>query len=158
MILCPIEGTTIARATLNKNNPYGAHPELYHGLYLNGKPLKAHEGIDWAVPVGTSVYAPIEGVAHVVDSGPSGYGLHINIINNRFKVVLAHLSSVSVKDGEFVALGNPIGLSGNSGHSFGAHLHMTVFRLKDGKIQDLDNGKGGGIDILRYIILWQGTL
>lgn len=158
MILSPIQGVSVARVTLNKQNLYGAHPELYNGIYENGRPLKFHNGLDWKVPVGTSVLAPIEGFVQVRDSGPKGYGLHVNIINDRFKIVLAHLSGVSVKDGAFIGLGEPVGLSGNSGYSTGPHLHMTVFRLKDGKILNLDNGGAGGVDVRQYIILWEGNL
>jgi murein DD-endopeptidase MepM/ murein hydrolase activator NlpD len=37
-----------------------------------------------------------------------------------------HLSDMSVKPGDHVAKGQPIGLSGGTGRATGPHLHMAV--------------------------------
>lgn len=157
MIMSPIQ-TTDAKPLLNKSNPFGANPSLYAGIKFNGQQLKGHEGIDIVVPTGTLVFAPIEGVVTVVDSGKTGYGLHVIITNDRFKIYLGHLSEVFVKSGDFVPLLNKVAKSGNSGHSSGAHLHMTVLRMRDGRIQNVDNGYGGAIDVTEFIATWKGSL
>lgn len=41
-------------------------------------------------------------------------------------VLFAHLSTFEVKEGDILKQGDKIGLMGNTGHSYGAHLHMTV--------------------------------
>lgn len=41
----------------------------------------------------------------------------------------AHMSKINVKDGDRVARGQKIGEAGNTGCSFGNHLHLSVFRL-----------------------------
>jgi len=157
MILCPVQGMN-ARDLLNRQNLFGANPHLYKRLKLNGRQLKGHEGIDIIVPVGTQLFAPIEGTVRVINTGRKGYGLHIEITSDRFKVVLAHLSRVFVKSGGYVGFGDSIGMSGDSGNSTGPHVHLTVFRMKSGKILDLDNGYGGAVDVTKWVTVWEGTL
>jgi murein DD-endopeptidase MepM/ murein hydrolase activator NlpD len=43
---------------------------------------------------------------------------------------------VRVKVGQRVAIGDVIGLSGNTGFSSGPHLHFNVFKAKDGKTRE----------------------
>ena len=42
-------------------------------------------------------------------------------------VLLAHLHSFSVREGDVVKKGQKLGVLGDTGYSFGAHLHLTVF-------------------------------
>ena len=153
--MCPIQGLD---AKVNQNNLFGANPSLYKGIQFNGKNLSGHEGIDLIVPVGTPLFSPIEGIATVKDTGSTGYGKHIIITNDRFKIYLGHLSEVFIKTGDPVSLLSLLGKSGNSGNSRGAHLHITVVRLKDGKILNLDNGYGGAVDVSEFIVTWQGSI
>jgi murein DD-endopeptidase MepM/ murein hydrolase activator NlpD len=43
-----------------------------------------------------------------------------------FATIYAHLSAVSVGNGQKVSAGQAVGAVGNSGSSYGAHLHFEV--------------------------------
>ncbi len=87
---------------------------------------RMHEGIDFAGPVGTPLYATADGV--VTYAGwQSGYGRLVKIkhefgIETRF----AHLSKLNVKAGQRVSRGDRIGDMGASGRVTGPHLHYEV--------------------------------
>ncbi len=92
-----------------------------------------HNGIDFAVPVGTPLYAAADGVVvGVADSDLScsraSYGKWTMIKhNNGLTTLYAHMSSFGVSEGQSVIAGQKIGLSGNTGYSTGPHLHFTVY-------------------------------
>lgn len=85
-----------------------------------------HQGIDWAVPIGTAVVASNAGVVTKAGWG-SGYGyvVYIKHADGR-ETRYAHLSKVLVKAGQTVSQGQRIALSGNSGRSTGPHLHFEI--------------------------------
>ncbi|MFB9326617.1 peptidoglycan DD-metalloendopeptidase family protein [Paenibacillus aurantiacus] len=58
------------------------------------------------------------------------------IINhkNGYQTTYGHMSKVTVKKGQVVEQGDKLGIMGNTGHSFGTHLHFEV--KKDGKVQN----------------------
>lgn len=92
---------------------------------FNGK-LKKHQGVDFALPYGSSVFATADGVVLSVKRN-STYGLKIDIqhgatVTTRY----AHLSAATVKAGDDVCRGQEIGLVGSSGRSTGPHLHYEV--------------------------------
>lgn len=58
-----------------------------------------------------------------------GYGNAIVIKHaNDYKTLYAHLSKIYTKKGAKVSRGAVIGRSGNTGYSFGAHLHFEIAR------------------------------
>jgi len=125
---------------------YGENPKMYKKYKMRG-----HNGIDYATPEGTPVYASFDGVTIVKDSGEKGYGLHIRIINKDYEAVYGHLRDVFVQDGETVRQGtSKLGDTGNSGFSTGPHLHYGIRNLDKGEIRDKDNGFFGYKDPLNY--------
>ncbi len=80
---------------------------------------RMHKGVDWAVPVGTTVRASSGGT--VVSTGwSSGYGYSITISHPDGKQTrYAHLSKILVSVGEKVEQNEKIALSGNTGNSTG---------------------------------------
>ncbi|WP_438304915.1 transglycosylase family protein [Streptomyces sp. HUAS TT11] len=85
-----------------------------------------HTGVDFPVPTGTSVKAVAPG--HVVAAGwggSFGYQVVIRHADGRY-TQYAHLSAISVKDGQSVVGGQRIGRSGSTGNSTGPHLHFEV--------------------------------
>lgn len=90
---------------------------------------KYHEGMDFASPVGTPVYATGDGV--VTEAGQHGaYGNLVEIDHGyNYVTRFAHLSKIKVHAGQHVKRGDLIGNVGSTGKSTGPHLHYEV-RLK----------------------------
>lgn len=85
-----------------------------------------HQGVDWATPVGTAIYASSGGVVTRAGWG-SGYGYCVYIRHPDGKETrYGHLSKVLVSSGQSVKQGQKIALSGNTGRSTGPHLHFEI--------------------------------
>lgn len=86
-----------------------------------------HKGIDLKAYY-TKVRAARSGV--VTYAGwLGGYGNAIVIAHDGgYKTLYAHLSRIMVKYGQQVGTGQVIGISGNTGYSFGPHLHFEITR------------------------------
>jgi murein DD-endopeptidase MepM/ murein hydrolase activator NlpD len=89
---------------------------------------RVHKGTDFAVPVGTTVYASGDGVVDFM--GPhGGHGNFVRIRHSpELQTAYAHLSGYApgMSVGAAVRQGQAIGLSGNTGLSSGPHLHYEV--------------------------------
>jgi peptidoglycan hydrolase-like protein with peptidoglycan-binding domain len=85
-----------------------------------------HTGLDFPAPYGTPVQAARTGRVTVA-RWLEGYG-HTIVIRHSLGVstMYAHLSAFVVRDGERVAVGQPIGRVGKSGSATGPHLHFEV--------------------------------
>lgn len=85
-----------------------------------------HQGIDYAVPVGTPVLA--SGPGTVIFAGvQSGFGNTVVIDNGGGVTTLyGHLSSIGVSQGQSVGDGSQIALSGATGTVSGPNLHFQV--------------------------------
>lgn len=97
--------------------------------YLSGNDyFPGHYGIDISAVEGAPIYAAASGVVTKALSGwNSGYGNYIVIDHcNGYSSLYAHLSVINVSSGMVVGRGAVIGASGNTGNSFGAHLHFEV--------------------------------
>lgn len=83
-----------------------------------------HTGVDYPVPTGTPVYATRGGqVTYAGHSHESSYGNHLVVKVGDVSCYYAHGSRFLVKQGEFVAAGQQIMLSGATGNVSGPHLH-----------------------------------
>lgn len=90
---------------------------------------KHHDGMDFAAPAGTSVYATGDGTVTLAQWN-NAYGNCIDINHGYgYTTRFAHLSEFLVKPGQKVKRGDLIGKVGNTGKSTGSHLHYEV-RLK----------------------------
>ena len=93
---------------------------------FNGKLASIHKGMDFRAATGTTVRAANDGVVVlarrlyyegncvVIDHGLGLYTLYM------------HLSRIDVREGQRVATGNRLGLSGATGRVTGPHLHWAV--------------------------------
>jgi murein DD-endopeptidase MepM/ murein hydrolase activator NlpD len=55
------------------------------------------------------------------------YGLYVVVMSpDGIETLYAHLSSISVVQGEEVVQGQQVGIIGNTGYSTGVHLHFEV--------------------------------
>lgn len=91
-----------------------------------------HQGIDYAGPTGTPIYAYADG--RVVAAGPaSGFGNWIVIDHNIGGTVVSSVyghmydDGVLVSTGEQVRAGQEIGKIGSAGQSTGPHLHFEIW-------------------------------
>lgn len=97
--------------------------------FLSGNDyFPGHLGIDIAAGEGAPVYAADSGVITKAASGwNGGYGNVVAIDHgNGYLTVYAHLSQINVSVCQSIGAGQLIGLAGNTGNSFGAHLHFEV--------------------------------
>jgi len=93
---------------------------------FNSRPA-VHQGLDFAGPFMTPIYATAPGVVSFVGVR-SGYGNTVEIDHGGgFKTRYAHLQSFSVKVGERVGVGTRIAAMGSTGRSTGVHLHYEVW-------------------------------
>jgi murein DD-endopeptidase MepM/ murein hydrolase activator NlpD len=128
--------------------PYGPGQSYRVSQGFNGE--YSHVGanrfaIDWKMPAGTPVHAARDGMVVGVKAdsnvgGPdSKYDCAANyiLIKHRDDTLgqYVHLAQDGnrVNVGDCVRAGDFIGLSGNTGHTTGPHLHFSVFKAKDGK-------------------------
>ena len=107
----------------------------------NGTPKSPHSGMDIAVPTGTPVTAPADGVITFADPGlyitggtvilDHGHGISSNFL---------HLSRIDVKVGDSVTQGDVIAAVGATGRVTGPHLHwgMSWFDVRIDPLLVLD--------------------
>ncbi len=110
-----------------------------YGTILNPfyRTLKSHQGIDYTVAEGSSVFATADGVVKEISDKNSTLGKTIVIDHqNGYKTSYSHLMSVVVRRGQKVERGDIIALSGNSGLSLAPHLHYEV-RYNDMRIDPI---------------------
>jgi murein DD-endopeptidase MepM/ murein hydrolase activator NlpD len=98
------------------------------------KTMRAHLGIDYGAPTGTSVRTIGNGVVEFAGV-QNGFGNVIFIRHDNQNVtVYAHLSHIGVRKGQSVDQGQAIGAVGSTGWATGPHLHFE-FRV-NGQHQD----------------------
>ena len=99
-------------------------------VYENGAEVSrelAHQGVDWACPIGTTVYASCAGTV-IQASYNGGYGNNVVISHADGRLTrYAHNSKLLVKVGQKVEQGEPIALSGSTGRSTGPHVHFEIY-------------------------------
>jgi murein DD-endopeptidase MepM/ murein hydrolase activator NlpD len=102
-------------------------PASSHNISGNGYG-PGHLAIDIQANEGEPVYAAGSGIITMAQSGWNyGYGNVIQIDHgNGYVTVYAHLSAINVGLCSAVGQGAVIGAAGNTGNSFGAHLHFEV--------------------------------
>lgn len=101
-----------------------AYGTLMHPFY---RTLQSHQGVDYALPEGTRIFATADGVVKEVKGKNSTSGITVIIDHrNGYTTSYSHLQSVKVKRGRNVQRGDIIALSGNSGLSLAPHLHYEV--------------------------------
>lgn len=93
---------------------------------------RLHEGIDFIPGDGAPIQAIADGTVRIATEAGGNYGVTVyvdHVIDG--KVVTSHYShmqygSLKVAAGDQVKVGQVVGLTGNTGRSFGAHLHFEI--------------------------------
>lgn len=142
------EGVT---GILSKPTKTGSYVSKSFPNYSDGS---WHGGYDISVSTGTPVYAADGGVVYKSaditsptfsdilnpsrphNGGYYSYGRYVIVKcktsnDHTYYMYYCHLSSRSVKQGDKINKGDLIGKSGNTGHSYGAHLHFEIRRDND---------------------------
>ncbi|WP_018252375.1 M23 family metallopeptidase [Salinispora mooreana] len=96
------------------NSPYGVQGE------------ELHTGVDLVAPEGTPYVSIHDGT--VTKAGWfGGYGYTVIVANaDGSEAIYGHSSALSVQEGQQVKAGDQLGLVGNTGLSYGSHLHLEV--------------------------------
>jgi outer membrane protein assembly factor BamB len=106
----------------------GATSHYDHGTWDNTY------AIDVALPTGSEVLAPADGVVKYVDNDPGGPGgkelaiEHTGPTGEKFVTVYLHLSEILVAEGGVVREGQVVARSGATGEVTGPHLHFHMWR------------------------------
>jgi len=118
--------------------------------------LKGHNGIDFAFPKGTPIYAPCDMfITHIrKENQDAGYGnaifaetapISFNREIVRLELSFGHLLKFKVKEGMFVKAGEIIATGDSTGFSTGNHLHFgtRLYVRQDQTTFVLDNYENG---------------
>ncbi|KQR39197.1 M23 family metallopeptidase [Microbacterium sp. Leaf159] len=93
---------------------------------------RLHEGIDFVPGEGAPIQAVADGVVRIATEQGGAYGVTVyidHVIDGQ--VITSHYShmqygSLQVKAGQTVKVGDIVGHTGNTGRSYGAHLHFEI--------------------------------
>ena len=94
------------------------------------KKRSMHNGVDLRASF-EDVYSMLPGIVHKVGEDKRS-GKFIIVSTGNYMISYCHLSRFNVEAGDVVMAGTTIAVSGNSGLSTGAHLHLTI--RKSGKL------------------------
>lgn len=95
--------------------------------YVSRWMSSGHRGADICAPYGTYIYASDSGT--VIAAGwHYSYGNYVEIDHgNGYKTLYAHMSAISVTQGQAVGQGDKIGEVGSTGNSTGNHCHFEMY-------------------------------
>ena len=85
-----------------------------------------HYGLDLAAPKGEPIYAMFDGTVRISVRNKSYGNLVVVRHKNGLETYYAHMSARHVQPGDVVKAGDCIGLCGNTGRSYGSHLHLEI--------------------------------
>lgn len=102
--------------------PWTSRPSSHYGP----RRRRFHYGLDLAQPTGEPIYAAFDGVVRISKYNKSYGNLVILHHANGLETYYAHMSKRNVVAGQQVKSGDVLGLCGNTGRSFGSHLHFEV--------------------------------
>jgi murein DD-endopeptidase MepM/ murein hydrolase activator NlpD len=128
---CDLPASDDAKPWLGTNRPvladnvirstgFGMH---FHRLLQEHR---MHTGVDWIAALGSPVTAAADGT--VLEAGRHGYDGNMVLLDHGagWRTLYGHLASFSVKPGDCVKFGTPIGQLGQSGLTSGPGLHFEV--------------------------------
>ncbi len=118
--------------------------------------LKGHNGLDWAAPLGTPLLAVHDGEIQFLTEGTdygSGYGKNLRLYFDEedytWDCIYGHLQGYQGNPRK-VKAGEVIGYVDSTGFSTGNHLHFGIRKIKNGIIENYNNGYFGYIDPMPF--------
>lgn len=95
-----------------------------------------HTGVDIGLPEGTTLHSIANGVVDKVFDGTGAISKGLSIrFPDGHRAIYGHMNEVKVHVGDYIRSGEIVGLSGSTGRSTGAHLHLGL-RGADGSWMD----------------------
>ena len=122
-------------------------------LYRSG----SHSGVDFRASIGTPVMAMATGTVKGVGDTDiyckgASFGKWVLIkYDNGLSTTFGHLSAISAKVGDRVKAGTIVALSGNTGHTTGPHLHVTVYASDGVKVDKVPSKSCSGKNFIMPI-------
>ena len=109
----------------------GYMTSTWYSDYLYDGSCRSHAGVDIGAAEGTPVYSISDGKVVYAEWGwNGGYGNKVVVqhyINGQnYTSLYGHLSGINVNVGDIVTKDSVIGFVGNTGNSYGAHLHLNL--------------------------------
>ncbi|MDF2492434.1 MAG: hypothetical protein K0Q58_1012 [Microbacterium sp.] len=112
--------------------PFAVGVSISYGFGMRSGTM--HQGMDFTPGAGAQIQSVAAGTVRIATESGGGYGVMVivdhvidgELVSTRY----GHMQygSLKVRTGETVAAGQVLGLVGNTGHSFGAHLHFEVLQ------------------------------
>lgn len=115
-------------------------------LYASG----THNGVDFRASVGTPVMSMADGtVLGIGDTDLTCYGASFGKFvfiqySNGLSSTFGHLSLIRAYEGQQVKRGDLVGYSGNTGHTTGPHLHVSLYASQAAKMASKASVACGG--------------
>ncbi|CAG5076854.1 peptidoglycan DD-metalloendopeptidase family protein [Parvicella tangerina] len=125
--LSSMEDTVWVCVVDDENNEFCMpHPGMVTSTFkYRGK--RFHYGIDVDLETGDTLVAAFNGIVRYAQFNDGGFGNLVIIRHyNGLETYYAHLSELLVVPNQEVRAGDVIGLGGNTGKSYGDHLHFEV--------------------------------
>lgn len=133
----------------------GIYLTQHFGEHLNDYSqfgMKGHNGVDWAAPLMTPIYAVHDGIIQFLTEETNygtGYGKNIRMYFDEDGVtwdcIYGHLDHYEGLPRQ-VKQGDLIGYVDSTGFSTGNHLHFGIRKIINGAVVDYNNGYFGYID------------
>lgn len=92
---------------------------------LNGE-KDFHKGIDLVGMEDTTVYAVSSGTVRTAYQANGAGNYVVVTMEDGRRIFYMHLASFLVKNGAKIKKGEPIGIMGNTGNSYGSHTHLEI--------------------------------
>lgn len=122
------EGKTIYLTDPSKNRRfcYPTNEKSIATSHFGARRRRFHYGVDLAMPTGEPIYAVFDGIVRVSKFNKSYGNLVVVRHYNGLETYYAHMSQRDVSPGDTVKAGEVLGLCGNTGRSYGSHLHLEI--------------------------------
>jgi murein DD-endopeptidase MepM/ murein hydrolase activator NlpD len=134
LLICPPTHSSVSPEELGRMllaSNYSGITQQYDVYYKDGPTGPTtkggwHPGIDYRAQTPLPVYSPVNGVVDSSDREGTGFGrVSVKIDQTNDYFIFLHLSKLSVRNGQTVRKGDPIGKTGSTGAP-APHLHVEV--------------------------------
>jgi murein DD-endopeptidase MepM/ murein hydrolase activator NlpD len=126
---------------------FGQHPDHYAQYRYNSIALKGHPGIDFAMPIGTNLFAVDNGRIMAISFEAGGFERYIKIEHRWGESFYAHVGEVQAEAGQLIKRNDVIAVSGPNRLDVEPHLHFAIRVTPYNRF----DGWGGFIDPLSFL-------